>query len=71
MFKLKLAKGETLFTIGPMELDAQDITILIGLVSLNLLLFLILGSYSLLGLLIIGAIFRNILIAKGQYNSKR
>ena len=70
MFKLKLTKGKTIFAIGPMELDAQDIIILLALVIFNLLLSVLIGSYSFIGLIVIGIIFRNILISKGQLKSK-
>ena len=64
--KLKLNKGKTLVSIGPMDLDSQDLRILATLVLLNLMLALLFGSYTLFGLILVGIIFRNILITKGQ-----
>ncbi len=66
-----MKKTQTIFRIGPMELDKQDIFILIGMAFTNILLSLFIGNYVILGLVIFGVIFRKILISKGQLKFKK
>lgn len=65
--KYQLTKGKTVFKLGKVDFDVQDIFILIVIMSVAFLIALFTGTSGLGGSAIIGSIvYRNVLKAKGR-----